>query len=136
VLGYAVSLPANRLLSAMVTEWAPTSLRDLTGNLALGAGVVLVVALDRAPAPQQVPEQLLRMALLGGLALWAVPGGRLVRTGPAGGALRARPAALSLACRGGPGVPAVDLLVLAIPVMAWWRPRRRSSGPSATPVRR
>jgi hypothetical protein len=35
---------------------------------------VLVVALVRASAPGRVPEQLLRMALLGGLALWAVRG--------------------------------------------------------------
>jgi hypothetical protein len=33
-----------------------------------------VVAMVRAPAPGRVPEQLLRMALLGGLALWAVRG--------------------------------------------------------------
>jgi hypothetical protein len=74
VLGYAISLPTNRVVSKLITEWAPTSIHDLTGILVLGAVVVLVVALVRAPAPHRVPEQLLRMALLGGLAFWAVRG--------------------------------------------------------------
>ena len=74
VLGYAISLPANRVVMGMITEWAPTNVRQLPGILVLPAVGVLVVALVRAPAPQRVPEQLLRMALLGGLAFWAVRG--------------------------------------------------------------
>jgi hypothetical protein len=74
VLGYALSLPTNRVVSGMITEWAPTSVRHLPGILLLPAVGVLVVALVRSPAPQRVPEQLLRMALLGGLAFWAVRG--------------------------------------------------------------
>jgi hypothetical protein len=74
VLGYALSLPANRVVTGMITEWGPTNVRQLPGLLVLPAVGVLVVALVRAPAPQQVPEQLLRMALLGGLAFWAVRG--------------------------------------------------------------
>jgi hypothetical protein len=57
-----------------VSEWGPTNLRQLAGVLAVGAIGLLVVALVRAPAPGRVPEQLLRMAVLGGLALWAVRG--------------------------------------------------------------
>jgi hypothetical protein len=74
VLGYALSLPANRVVSGMIAEWGPTSVRELTGILVLAAVGVLVVALVRAPAPERVPEQLLRMVLLGGLAFWAVRG--------------------------------------------------------------
>jgi hypothetical protein len=113
VLGYAVSLPANRVVSALITEWAPTSIHDLTGILLLGAVVVLVVALVRAPAPQQVPEQLLRMALLGGLAFWAVRGVAWFGL--------ALPVALCALARPRPprpatedrGAPAVNVLVLA-----------------------
>jgi hypothetical protein len=74
VLGYALSLPANRVVTGMISEWGPTNVRQLPGVLVLAAVGVLVVALVRAPAPQRVPEQLLRMALLGGLAFWAVRG--------------------------------------------------------------
>jgi hypothetical protein len=113
VLGYAVSLPANKVVSGMITEWAPTSIHDLTGILVLGAVVVLVVALVRAPAPQRVPEQLLRMALLGGLAFWAVRGVAWFGL--------ALPVALCALARPRPsrpagedrGAPAVNILVLA-----------------------
>jgi hypothetical protein len=74
VLGYAASLPTNRVVTRIVTEWGPTNPRHLTGFLVLAATGLLVVALVRAPAPGRVPEQLLRMAVLGGLALWAVRG--------------------------------------------------------------
>jgi hypothetical protein len=74
VLGYALSLPTSRLITGQVSEWGPTNVRQLPGVLILPAIGVLVVALVRAPAPQRVPEQLLRMALLGGLAFWAVRG--------------------------------------------------------------
>jgi hypothetical protein len=74
VLGYALSLPTSQLITGQVSEWGPTNVRQLPGVLILPAIGVLVVALVRAPAPQRVPEQLLRMALLGGLAFWAVRG--------------------------------------------------------------
>jgi hypothetical protein len=74
VLGYAVSLPVNQAVTRVVSEWGPTNPRQLTGILVVGALGLLVVALVRAPAPGRVPEQLLRMAVLGGLALWAVRG--------------------------------------------------------------
>jgi hypothetical protein len=74
VLGYAVSLPTNRTVTRIASEWGPTNVRQLGGMLVLLAMGVLVVALVRAPAPGRVPEQLLRMALLGGLAVWAARG--------------------------------------------------------------
>src|SRR5215216_4875011 len=74
VLGYALSLPTSRVVTELVTEWGSTNVRQLPGALVLPAVVVLVVALVRAPTPQRVPEQLLRMALLGGLAFCAVRG--------------------------------------------------------------
>jgi len=72
VLAYAASLPANRVVTGMVTEWAPASMRDPAGAMLLAAIVVLVVAVARSAAQARAPEQLLRMALLTGLALWAV----------------------------------------------------------------
>jgi hypothetical protein len=74
VLGYALLLPANREVTGIVSEWGPTTVRQLTGILLVLAMGLLVVALVRAPAPGRVPEQLLRVALLGGLAVWAVRG--------------------------------------------------------------
>jgi hypothetical protein len=74
VLGYAFSLPANQVVTGIVSEWGPTNVRHLSGILLLVSMGVLVVALVRAPAPGRVPEQLLRMVLLGGLAIWAVRG--------------------------------------------------------------
>jgi hypothetical protein len=74
VLGYALSLPMNRSVTRIVTEWGPTDVRQLSGILVLAAFGIVVVALVRAQAPQRAPEQLVRMALLGGLALWAVRG--------------------------------------------------------------
>jgi hypothetical protein len=74
VLGYALSLPTSRVVTGLVSEWGPTNVRRLPGVLLLPAVVVLVVALVWAPAPQRVPDQLLRMALLGAFAFWAVRG--------------------------------------------------------------
>jgi hypothetical protein len=74
VLRYAFSLPANRTVTGIVSEWEPTDVRHFAGILVVFAMGVLVAALVRAPARGRVPEQLLRMALLGGLALWAVRG--------------------------------------------------------------
>jgi hypothetical protein len=72
VLVYAALLPANRVVTGMVTEWAPASLRDQMGAMLLAAIGVLVLVLARSRAHAQAPEQLLRMALLAALALWAV----------------------------------------------------------------
>jgi hypothetical protein len=74
VLGYALSLPTNRTVAASVSEWGPTSVRHLAGALVLAAMGLLAVALTRAPAPGRAPEQLLRMALLAVLAMWAIRG--------------------------------------------------------------
>ncbi|HEY6706659.1 MAG TPA: hypothetical protein VJB61_03575 [Actinomycetota bacterium] len=118
VLGYAVSLPTNQVVTRIVSEWGPTSPRHLTGVLALGALGLLVVALVRAPAPGRVPEQLLRMAVLGGLALWAVRGVAWFGL--------ALPIALCALARERPprpavddrGTPAVSVLVLAVLAVA------------------
>jgi hypothetical protein len=136
VFGYALSVPGNRVVSRMISEWGPTSVRDLTGVLVLGAGVVLVVTLVRAPAPQRVPEQLLRMALLGGLAVWAVRGVAwfglalpvalcaLARPGVSG---QPRPTA---ADRGVPAVNVLVLALLALALVAAAPPVRRTLGDS------
>jgi hypothetical protein len=75
VLGYALSFPGNPTVTGIVAEWGPATLRQPAGALILAAIGVLVVALARAPAPERAPEQLLRMVLLAGLALWAVRAG-------------------------------------------------------------
>jgi hypothetical protein len=114
VLGYAASLPTNRAVTRMVSEWGPTNPRHLTGALVVGALGLLVVALVRAPAPGRAPEQLLRMAVLGGLALWAVRGVAWFGL--------ALPVALCALARERPprpaaddrGTPAVSVLVLAV----------------------
>jgi hypothetical protein len=117
VLGYAVSLPTNQAVTRIVSEWGPTSPRQLTGILVVGAIGLLVVALVRAPAPGRVPEQLLRMALLGGLALWAVRGvawfGLALPVALCALAPE-RPPRPAAADRGTPAVSVVVLAVLAV----------------------
>jgi hypothetical protein len=75
VLGYAISFPANPAVTGIVSEWGPATLRQPAGALILVGIGVLVVALVRAPSPERAPEQLLRMALLAALALWAIRAG-------------------------------------------------------------
>jgi hypothetical protein len=74
-LGYALSFPGNATVTGIVSEWGPATLRQPAGALILVSIGVLVVALVRAPAPERAPEQLLRMAVLAGLALWTVRAG-------------------------------------------------------------
>ena len=114
VLGYAVSFPANPTVTGIVAEWGPATLRQPAGALILVAIGVLVVALVRAPSPERAPEQLLRMALLAGLALWAIRAGAWFGL--------ALPVALCALARPVParpagaerGVPVLSGLVLAV----------------------
>ena len=114
VLGYALSFPANPTVTGIVSEWGPATLRQPAGALILAAIGVLVLAVVRAPAPQRAPEQLLRMALLAGLGLWAVRAGAWFGL--------ALPVALCALARRGPerpvvserGVPLLSGLVLAM----------------------
>jgi len=114
VLGYAVSFPANPTVTGIVAEWGPATLRQPAGALILVAIGVLVVALVRAPSPERVPEQLLRMALLAGLAMWAMRAGAWFGL--------ALPVALCALARPAPtrpagaerGVPVLSGLVLAV----------------------
>ncbi|HEY6706365.1 MAG TPA: hypothetical protein VJB61_02080 [Actinomycetota bacterium] len=114
VLGYAVSFPASPTVTGIVAEWGPATLRQPAGALILVAIGVLVVALVRAPSPERAPEQLLRMALLAGLALWAIRAGAWFGL--------ALPVALCALARPVParpagaerGVPVLSGLVLAV----------------------
>jgi hypothetical protein len=121
VLGYAVSLPTNQMVTGIVSEWGPTNPRHLTGVLAVGALGLLVVALVRAPAPGRVPEQLLRMAVLGGLALWAVRGVAwfgLALPIALCALARERPPRPAADDRGTPAVSVLVLVVLAVALAA------------------
>jgi hypothetical protein len=121
VLGYALSLPTNRAVTRIVTEWGPTNPRQLTGILVVGAIGLLVVVLVRAPAPGRAPEQLLRMALLGGLALWAVRGVAwfgLALPVALSALARERPPRPAAGDRGTPVVSALVLGVLAVALVA------------------
>ena len=121
VLGYAAALSANRAVTGIVSEWGPTDVRHLGGALVVGALVVLVVALVRAPAPERVPEQLLRMALLGGLALWAVRGAAwfgLALPVALCALARERPPRPAADDRGAPAVTALLLALLAVALVA------------------
>jgi hypothetical protein len=121
VLRYAVSLPTNPAVTRIVSEWGPTSPRKLTGALVVGALGLLVVALVRAPAPGRAPEQLLRMAVLGGLALWAVRGVAwfgLALPVALCALARERPPRPAADDRGTPAVSALVLVVLAVALVA------------------
>jgi hypothetical protein len=129
VLGYALSLPTSRLITGQVSEWGPTNVRQLPGVLILPAIGVLVVALVRAPAPQRVPEQLLRMALLGGLAFWAVRG--LAWFGLAlpvtlCALARPHPPRPAAADRGSPALNGLVLVALAVALAAATPPVQRT----------
>jgi hypothetical protein len=121
VLGYAVSLPTNQAVTRIVSEWGPTNPRQLTGILVVGAIGLLVVALVRAPAPGRVPEQLLRMAVLGGLALWAVRGVAwfgLALPLAVCALARERPPRPAADDRGTPAVSVLVIAVLAVALVA------------------
>jgi hypothetical protein len=121
VVGYAISLPVNPAVTRVVTEWGPTDVRKLTGLLVVGALGLLVVALVRAPAPGRVPEQLVRMAVLGGLALWAVRGVAwfgLALPVALCALERERPPRLPAQDRGTPAVSVAVLGVLAVALVA------------------
>src|SRR5215217_6771722 len=110
VLGYALSLPTSRVVTGLVTEWGSTNVRQLPGALVLPAVVVLVVALVRAPAPQRVPAQLLRMALP--VALCALD--------------RPDPAPPADADRGAPALNALVLVGLVVALVAVTPPVQRT----------
>jgi hypothetical protein len=116
VLGYALSLPTNREVTGIITEWGPTNVRHLSGVLLVLSMGLLVVALVRAPAPGRVPEQLLRMVLLGGLAIWAVRGVAwfgLALPVALSALARQRPPRPAAEDRGSPVVSALLLVLLA-----------------------
>jgi hypothetical protein len=122
VLGYAISFPANPTVTGIVSEWGPATLRQLPGAMILVAIGVLVVALVRAPSPERAPEQLLRMALLAALALWAIRAGAWFGLAlPVALCALARqesPARVGLAERGSPVLSGLVLAVLGVTLVA------------------
>jgi hypothetical protein len=134
VLTYAALLPTRPAVTGMVTEWAPASLRDPAGAMLLAAIGVLALTLARARAPGRAIEQVLRMALLAGLALWAVRGSLWF-----GLALpialcvlaRERPPRSADADRGVPALSGVVLAALAVAVVLVMPPVSRAVVPGA-----
>jgi hypothetical protein len=121
VLGYAVSLATNPVVTEIVSEWGPPDVRDLAGVLLVLAMGLLVVALVRAPAPGRAPEQLLRMVVLGGLAVWAVRGAAwfgLALPVALCALARPRPARPAADDRGSPVVSGLVLALLAVALVA------------------
>jgi hypothetical protein len=133
VLGYVFSVPTNQVVTGFISEWGPTNVRELPGTLVLAACGVLVIALVRAPSLAQVPEQLLRMALLGGLAFWAVRGVAwfgLALPITLCALARQRPPRPAAADRGVPVVSGLMLVCLAVALVAATPPVQRTlSGP-------
>jgi hypothetical protein len=74
-LRYVAELIGNPSVTAGVTEWAPTSLRDPAGAALLGGVAVLVVALARGGAAARAAGQLARVVPLAVLALWTARAG-------------------------------------------------------------
>jgi hypothetical protein len=122
VLGYAISFPANPTVTGFVSEWGPATLRQLPGAMILVAIGVLVVALVRAPSPERAPEQLLRMALLAALALWAIRAGAwfglALPVALCALAGHERPARVGPTERGVPVLSGLVLAVLAVALVA------------------
>ena len=75
VFRYVVDLAGDRSVTAGVTEWAPTTVRDPAGAALLGAMAVLVVALARGGSPARAADQLARVVPLAALALWTARAG-------------------------------------------------------------
>jgi hypothetical protein len=74
-LRYVADLLGNRSVTAGVTEWAPTNLRDPAGAALLGSLAVLVVALVRSGRVARAADQLARVVPLAVLALWTARAG-------------------------------------------------------------
>jgi hypothetical protein len=134
VLAYAALLPTEPAVTGMVTEWAPASLRDPAGALLLGAIGVLALTLARARAPGRAIEQVVRMALLAGLALWAVRASiwfGLALPIALCALARHRPARSAAADRGVPALNGAVAVALMVAVVLVLPPVRRSVLPGA-----
>ena len=73
VLGYALSLPTSQVVTTLVSEWGPTNLRQSPASWSCPPSGSWRLPRSEPPRPSGA-EQLLRLALLGGLAFWAVRG--------------------------------------------------------------
>ncbi|HEX6677862.1 MAG TPA: hypothetical protein VF486_22960 [Actinomycetes bacterium] len=119
VLRYVADLAGNRSVTAGVTEWAPTSVRDPAGAALLGAMAVLVVALARAGSLTRAADQLARLVPLALLALWTARAGvwfGLVLPLALAALARERTPRPARDDRGSPLITAAMLLVVALAV--------------------
>jgi len=118
----------------MVTEWAPASLQDPAGALLLAAIGIFALTLARAKAPGQAIEQVIRMALLAGLALWAVRASvwfGLALPIALCALARDRPPRSAAADRGAPALNGSVAAALVVAVVIVLPPVRRSLLPGA-----
>ncbi len=119
VLRYVVDLAGNRSVTAGVTEWAPTYVRDPAGAALLGAMVVLVIALARAGSLARAADQLARVVPLAALTLWTARAGvwfGLVLPLALAALARERTPRPASDDRGSPLITAAVLLVVALAV--------------------
>lgn len=132
VWAYAIGLSTNAEVTRLITEWQPTSLRDVPGLLFFGSalGVVVLIARRGQVAPWSTLVWLGVFFVIGayavrGVAWWslgavvAIAG--LVPPGPQGDARRAEPAGTSLLRRLNVGV-AVVIVLAGVALLPAWRP--------------
>ncbi len=73
VWAYAIGLTTSRDVTSRVTEWQPTTVRDVPGLLFFGSVAAMVVLMARRGRPTPWPT-LLTLGLFAGLGLYAVRG--------------------------------------------------------------
>lgn len=135
VWSYAIGLSANPEVTARITEWQPTTVRDVGGVLFFGSAMAIVVLIARrwAATPWPVLAWLAAFFVLGlytqrGIAWWAVasvvPVSALLPRATAADPARATPVAV----RRINGVIVAVLAVVAILAVPWWRPTDAGTG--------
>lgn len=141
VWGYAVGLSVNPAVTARITEWLPTSLRDITGLLFFGSALAVVTLIARRGHAVAWPTLVWLMVFLGigtyavrGVAWWALAAVPVVAALlPAGASARAM--------RDSSVTHRLNLIVVAafllagVAVLPVWRPVDPAMGAPANVLR-
>ncbi len=133
VWAYAISLSANPSVTARITEWQPTSLRDVPGILFFASVLAIVVLIARSGrrVPWPTLAWLGAFFLVGvyaqrGIAWWPLGAATAIAGGilPPAATRRAEPIAMR---RLNAGLIAVLIVAMVVALPAW-RPRVPDSG--------